>query len=162
MIGPLEHRQGVRRIAFLGAEELLHSLDAAPRYLGEPHEIGNGTTGHKAKTIAQAAEQASSVVVRMIGCRNEARAVLMRQGEQRELPVGIALSSYRVRAGSRLPELGPSALPTWCFTHAREYQILRLLGSGPASFRTVMGLTIPTLYGQTQFGLEPRAESKER
>lgn len=27
--------------------------------------------------------------------------------------------------------------------HARDYQILRLLGSGPASFRTVKGLTIP-------------------
>jgi len=46
----------------------------------------------------------SSVVVRMIGCRNEARAVLMRQGEQRELPVGIELSSFRVRAGSGLFE----------------------------------------------------------
>jgi hypothetical protein len=55
MIGPLEHRQRVRRVGFLGAEELLYSLEAVARYLSEPHEIGNGTTGHKAKTIAQAA-----------------------------------------------------------------------------------------------------------
>jgi hypothetical protein len=39
---------------------------------------------------------------------------------------------------------------------------MRFLASAPVILRAVMGLTIPTLYGQTQFGLEPRAESKER